>query len=194
MAAVLALITASVVMSLTASAEAESSAGSSSWSTLPVLYRPPVRARVVDGFRMDNGPFGAGNRGLEYNTTGGEPVYATANGRVRFAGLVVGRLVVTLEHPDQRLSSVTGLSQIAVEVGQVLLRGQPLGLAAPLLHFGIREDGRYLDPEKLFSATGPRRAYLIAPGDIERGWFSGLGSSVGSKELWLGRDWPASTK
>lgn len=132
-----------------------------------VTYQPPVDAPVIDGFRMDNGPYGAGNRGLEYGTRGGEPVFATASGEVTFVGMVAGRLVLTLAHADGRLSSLTHLESVAVSVGELVDGGAPIGTASAGLHFGVREDGHYIDPAMLFGDRPERRrrghAYLVEP-------------------------------
>ena len=42
----------------------------------PPAYVPPVDAPVVDPFRPPAGPYGAGNRGLEYGTRPGTEVRA----------------------------------------------------------------------------------------------------------------------
>lgn len=135
--------------------------------TSEARYRPPVDAPVVDGFRIDDGPYGAGNRGLEYGTTGGETVVATADGKVTFVGMVAGRLVVTLAHPDGRLSSLTYMESVVVVVGDPVTAGVVIGTAGVGLHFGVREDGRYLDPAVLFDrpyASGRRGvAHLVEP-------------------------------
>lgn len=132
-----------------------------------VTYRPPVDAPVIDGFHMDNGPYGAGNRGLEYATMGGELVSATADGEVTFTGMVAGRLVVTLAHADGRLSSLTHMQSVDVAVGDVVIAGALIGTAGVGLHFGVREDGRYIDPMALFddADAGRRRgvAHLVEP-------------------------------
>ena len=126
----------------------------------PGTYAPPVAAPVVDPFRPPTGPYGPGNRGLEYGVVGGERVVAVADGVVQFAGAVAGRLVVTVVHPDGRRSSLTGLSVLLVVRGAELHRGALLGLAAPGLHLGVREGDRYVDPAELFG-TVPQHAWLV---------------------------------
>src|SRR5688572_15830060 len=66
----------------------------------PPAYAPPVDAPVVDPFRPPAGPFGAGNRGLEYGTPPGTEVRAAADGTVVFAGSVAGTRHVTVKHAD----------------------------------------------------------------------------------------------
>lgn len=126
----------------------------------PGEYRPPVDAPVVDPFRLDHGPFGPGNRGLEYGTRGGERVTAVGPGRVAFAGRVAGRLAVTVLHPDGRRSSLTRMAGLAVREGDLVARGSFLGTAGRLLHLGVREGDRYVDPAMLFSPVR-RRAVLV---------------------------------
>lgn len=148
-------------------AAAETRVASGPRDHVELVYRPPVEAHVVDGFRMDNGPYGPGNRGLEYATVGGEPVVATADGRVTFVGMVAGRLVVSLGHADGRLSSLTYMSTVTVSVGEDVEGGAVVGAAAKGLHFGVRENGVYIDPISLFHSSGensPRGvAYLVEP-------------------------------
>ena len=41
-----------------------------------VVLTPPVSAPVIDPFRLPFGPYGPGNRGLEYATRPGQPAAA----------------------------------------------------------------------------------------------------------------------
>ncbi len=119
-----------------------------------VHYRPPVDAPVVDGFRLPDGPFGAGNRGLEYATVPGTPVRAIGDGLVVFAGPVAGNRAVTVLHPDGLRSSYSYLAEIQVTTGDRLTIGQGIGTAGERLHLGVRSGGTYLDPSALFTASG----------------------------------------
>lgn len=126
----------------------------------PGTYRPPVARRVVDPFRLPEGTYRAGNRGLEYATVPGDPVVAVGAGRVAFAGAVGGRLVVSIDHPDGRRSTLTNLASLAVRRGDVVARGTPVGTALAGLHLGLREGRRYVDPAP-FLAPAARRAVLV---------------------------------
>src|SRR4051812_34972384 len=66
----------------------------------PVVYEPPVDAPVVDPFRPPPQPWAAGNRGVDFGTTAGQPVTAAADGEVVFAGNVGGSLHVVILHAD----------------------------------------------------------------------------------------------
>jgi murein DD-endopeptidase MepM/ murein hydrolase activator NlpD len=135
---------------------------------VPGAYSPPVRAPVRDPFRMDSGPYGPGNRGLEYDSVAGEVVRAIGSGRVLFAGPVAGRWAVTVLHPDGRRSSLTGVHQVRVRVGDLVVRSQVLALAGERLHLGVREGERYIDPATLF-AVERRRAVLVPLGAAHGG-------------------------
>lgn len=126
-------------------------------------YRPPVDAPVVDPFREPSGPYGPGNRGLEYRTTPGTPVRAMGPGVVAFAGPVAGRLVVSVVHPDGLRSALTGLAAVLVRVGQRVDADTVVGAAGPLVHLGVRRGDRYLDPATLFGVDGPPRRAVLVP-------------------------------
>lgn len=126
-------------------------------------YTPPVRAAVVDPFRLPLGHYGPGNRGLEYRTVPGTPVRSIGDGTVVFAGLVAGRRVVSIDHPDGLRSSLVGLAVISVRAGRRVARGDVVGSAGPTLHLGVRRDGRYLDPATLFTRRGPARLVPVPP-------------------------------
>ena len=126
-------------------------------------YRPPVDAPVVDRFRLQDGHYGAGNRGLEYGTSPGQPVRAINAGRVSFSGPVAGRISVSIRHPDGRVSSLTGLEVAVVVRGELVARGAVVGTAGARTHLGVREDGRYVDPAPLL-CVGRRRAVLVPEG------------------------------
>ena len=137
--------------------------GATSSPVVPGAYTPPVAAPVVDGFRIEAGPYGPGNRGLEYDTTPGTPVRALGSGRVVFVGPVAGRWALTVLHPDGRRSSLTGIVSPTVAAGELVVRGQVLAFAGERLHLGVREGERYVDPALLFAAER-RRAVLVPLG------------------------------
>lgn len=116
-------------------------------------YQPPVPGPIVDRFRVHDGPFGPGNRGLEYTTTPGEAVGAVAEGVVSFAGPVAGALWVTVTHPDGLRSSYGPLAELLVARSQLVAGGEPVGTAGELLHLGIRRGEDYVDPEPLLSGS-----------------------------------------
>lgn len=123
-------------------------------------YRPPVAAMVIDHFREPAGPYGPGNRGLEYETAQWQPVGSIGAGVVVFAGQVAGRLVVSIEHPDGLRSSLVGLASVAVSVGQRVWAGTVVGRAGTRLHLGVRRGDVYLDPAAIVAV---RRSARLVP-------------------------------
>jgi hypothetical protein len=114
-------------------------------------YVPPVDASIADPFRPPAGPFGPGNRGLEYDTERGDAVRASADGTVVFAGPVAGTLHVTLLHPGGVRTSYSFLDRVGVVLGQRVRQGDQVGTAGNMLHFGARAGDAYFDPAALFA-------------------------------------------
>lgn len=93
------------------------------WNGSRPRFVPPVDAPIADPFRAPSGPFGPGNRGIEYATAPGTPVRAIGDGVVAFAGQVAGRGVVSIDHPSGLRSTYTGLGDIFVRSGQSVAQG-----------------------------------------------------------------------
>ncbi|HVF13715.1 MAG TPA: peptidoglycan DD-metalloendopeptidase family protein [Acidimicrobiales bacterium] len=125
-----------------------------------VTYRPPVDAPITDPFRPPAERWGAGNRGLEYATTSGEPVAAAAGGVVAFAGQVGGRLHVVVLHGDGVRTTSAFLRSIEVRRGDTVRQGERVGTAAEAVHFGARIGEVYVDPVLLFG-DGPPEVHLV---------------------------------
>jgi len=167
-AALVTLVCILILSTAASAAQAVSDTATSSGKDHPWVFGPPiagiyirpVQRAVSDPFRMQNGPYGSGNFGLEYATSPGDAVVAIGAGRVTFAGSVAGQLAVTVAHPDGRRSSLTGLSSMGVRVNQIVIRGQFLGTALRSLQLGIRQGDQYVDPA-LFLAVTQRRARLV---------------------------------
>ena len=131
-----------------------------------VTYRPPVDAPVVDPFRPADPNWTAGNRGLEYATTPGTAVAASAAGEVVFAGPVGDGLHVVVLHDDGLRTSYSFLQLVAVKRGQKVTQGQTVGTAQARFHFGARAGDAYLDPALLFGG-GPPQVHLV-PDELRR--------------------------
>src|SRR5688572_4811659 len=131
-----------------------------------VTYRPPVDAPVVDPFRPADPNWTSGNRGLEYATTPGTAVAASAAGEVVFAGPVGDGLHVVVLHDDGLRTSYSFLQLLAVKRGQKVAQGQTVGTAQARFHFGARAGDAYLDPALLFGG-GPPQVHLV-PDELRR--------------------------
>ena len=94
---------------------------------------------------MPAGPFGAGNRGIEYRTTPGQPVRAIGAGIVHFAGQVAGERYVSVAHADGLLSSYAYLATLSVRRGESIDAGRIVGTAGPRFQLGVRRGGDYVD-------------------------------------------------
>ncbi len=153
---VTALVAACLVLSLVPAALAEPAAP----------YAAPVEAPVVDGYRPPATPYSAGNRGLDYATTPGQEVRAAADGEVTFAGRVGADTHVVVLHRDGIRTSYSFLASAGVRRGEQVGRGQVVGTAGPVLHFGARAGERYLDPSLLLAGV-PVEVHLI-PAEARR--------------------------
>ena len=119
----------------------------------PGGHAPPVDGSVLDPFREPAGPYGPGNRGLDYATEPGTAVLASAAGEVTFAGLVGGTRHVVVLHADGLRTSYSFLAEVSVRRGDVVQRGAVLGRSGSSLHFGARAGERYVDPALLFEGA-----------------------------------------
>lgn len=114
------------------------------------VHLPPVDAPITDPFRAPEHDFGPGNRGIEYGTTAGVAVTASADGTVSFAGTVAGSLFVSIDHGGGLITTIGFLDGISVSGGDVVAQGDVVGSAGERTHFSARQDGVYFDPQNLF--------------------------------------------
>ena len=114
------------------------------------VLQAPVDASVLDPFRPPDGPFGPGNRGIEYDTAVGDRVDAAGPGVVVFAGSVAGATWLTIDHGSGLKTSYGPLRGITVGRGDEVSGGARLAAAAGSLHFSARVDGTYVDPATLY--------------------------------------------
>jgi len=108
----------------------------------------PVSGRVVTGFG-EVGPTGPAP-GLTIAPPAAAQIVAPAAGRVAFAGAYRGfGQIVIVEHPGGWTSLVTGLGRIDAGVGDKVVQGSPLGIAAPghpEVRVELRKDGQPVNP------------------------------------------------
>ena len=121
--------------------------------TWPALnsFEAPLSADVVDGFRPPEFRWLSGNRGLEYDSTSGEPVRAPVDGQVTFAGQVGGLLHISVRFDQQHRTTLSFLDSVDVSAGDVVMQGDVIGTAGPDLHLTVRDNtGSYVDPAPFF--------------------------------------------
>ncbi|TDT17006.1 peptidase M23-like protein [Ilumatobacter fluminis] len=115
-------------------------------SVAAACWFAPVDAPISDPYRPPRCPWCAGNRGIEYATVPGTPVRAVASGTVTFAGTVVDRRYVVVEHADGRRATYGLLSSIGVSAGDRVTARSIVGTAGATTHFGLRDGDDYVDP------------------------------------------------
>lgn len=104
------------------------------------------------------------HRGVDFSVPTGTEIRAMADARVRFAGVMSGfGNVVWLDHGGSILSVYAHLSTIGVREGELVRRGQSVGLSgatgdvtAPHLHFEVWRAGRAVDPVPLMGGRPSR--------------------------------------
>ena len=140
-------------------------------------WEHPVDAVVSDPFRPPQTRFGAGNRGLEYATIGGEVVRAVDAGTVVFAGVVGRQRHVVVDHGDGLRSTYAFVSSVDVVRGQSVRQGQRVAVAGPAVHLTARLGSTYVDPMLLMSGAEVvvrLRPGVSAPAALDRRLSPGL--------------------
>ena len=130
-----------------------------------VPYRKPVIGEVefTSGFGVRSDPFlgrPAMHTGLDFRAAMGDPVRATANGKVVSAGWSGGYgRMIEIDHGNGLATRYGHLSDIGVKIGDVVKIGQVIGevgstgrSTGPHLHYETRIDGEAVDPQKFLRA------------------------------------------
>jgi murein DD-endopeptidase MepM/ murein hydrolase activator NlpD len=130
-----------------------------------VPYRKPVIGEVefTSGFGVRSDPFlgrPAMHTGLDFRAQMGDPVRATANGKVASSGWAGGYgRMVEIDHGNGLSTRYGHLSEIDVKVGDTIKIGQVIGAVGstgrstgPHLHYETRIDGEAVDPQKFLRA------------------------------------------
>ena len=119
---------------------------------------PVVGSALIGEYRQSETPYSAGHRGIDYEATLGQAVFAPADGQVHFVGKVVNRQLISLDHGQQLLSAFEPVCSQLNE-GDLVVSGELIGEVceggpsyelhcAPMicLHFSVRKNGEYLSP------------------------------------------------
>jgi len=126
----------------------------------------PVETRkLVRAFEAPSSRYSSGHRGIDLVAESGQPVRSPAAGVVSFAGTVVDRPVLSIEHGDGIHSSFEPVRATVAE-GDPVRAGQVVGVVATgahcsgrCVHFGVRRNGQYVSP-MIFLGGVPRAVLL----------------------------------
>ena len=124
-----------------------------------IQFDRPISGRITSGFGLRMHPLEhveKFHQGIDLDGDIGETVKATANGRVTFAGVQRGYgKIIIVQHSDELSSAYGHLSEISVEVGEAVARGEKIGevgmtgnSTGPHLHFEIRRNEEPVDPNR----------------------------------------------
>jgi len=110
----------------------------------------PVASEIIELFDMSQGKYGAGNRGIKFDTEKDQIVRSVASGVVEFAGNVAGNKFVTVKvQMGSEFVFVTYgyLTEVLVAKGDSILQGQLIGKSDINFHFSVRNSSKeYIDP------------------------------------------------
>jgi murein DD-endopeptidase MepM/ murein hydrolase activator NlpD len=140
-----------------------SSASQPLWSG---SFAAPVASRVFDNFgdnRIFNGKKVSIHRGSDFPARPGTPIHALNAGRVVLAQrmFLEGNCVI-IDHGNQLFSIYMHFSHLQVKAGEMVKKGQLLGLSGatgrvtgPHLHVSLRWSGENLSPAALLAMQLP---------------------------------------
>jgi len=123
----------------------------------------PVTGNITSGFGYRRSPFDASREfhaGIDVAAPRGTAVHATAAGTVRMASWNGGYgNVIFLDHGFGYVTVYAHLSRISVRVGQIVEKGQVIGLVGstgrstgPHLHYEVRVGGATVNPMRFLEA------------------------------------------
>jgi len=133
-----------------------------SWSWPVAAPHPIARSYLAPA-----APWAAGHRGIDIAAATGTEVRAPADGIVHFAGWVVDRPVLSIDHGDGVISSYEPVRS-ELQAGDRVQLSEVIGVLEPghcarggCLHLGVRVHGEYVSPLRFLG--GVPRAVLLPP-------------------------------
>ena len=153
------MLVVALVVAVTAVVPSAAADGDWRWPVDPprVVERPFIAPAT---------PYSAGHRGADFGA--GTSLYAPAAGTVRFAGVVVDRPVLSIDHGGGVISSYEPVVA-SVAKGDSVAAGQVIGTIlgghcrSPCVHMGVRVNGEYVSPMSFFGEI-PRAILLPTRG------------------------------
>ncbi len=133
------------------SARTRGSASSASAASGPASYRLPVIGRTVSKFGQRQSS-GLRQSGIVLAPSARAQITAPADGKVVFAGPYRGYgQIAIIDHGAGWTSLITGLTTLNVDIGDAVVSGGPLGIAAandPRITLELRRQNKPVDPLK----------------------------------------------
>src|SRR5688500_15349273 len=120
----------------------------------PLKFEPRITSRFSSSRRHPLLGYARAHNGVDYHAPTGAPVGAVAPGVVTMAGWTAGGgRTVKVRHPNGYDTEYLHLSAIAVRPGQRVSQGDVVGrvgktglATGPHLHYGLKKNGRYVNP------------------------------------------------
>ncbi len=121
----------------------------------PLTWAWPASGALIERFSDTN-------RGIDIGGKAGQPIVASADGRVVYSGSAIrgyGRMLI-VKHNEQYVSVYAHAAELLVKEGQTVTRGQRIAEMGSTdadrvkLHFEIRRLGRPIDPLRYLPADG----------------------------------------
>jgi murein DD-endopeptidase MepM/ murein hydrolase activator NlpD len=108
------------------------------------------------------------HHGTDFGARRGTPLLAVNDGKVIFAGRMGGYgNVIKIKHPGGYMSLYAHQSRFRVKRGQKVKKGQIIGYVGstgrstgPHLHFGLKKNGRWIDPMKVLRKKSIKTSIL----------------------------------
>jgi murein DD-endopeptidase MepM/ murein hydrolase activator NlpD len=135
---------------------------------------PVAHPQLINQFLQPSSDYSAGHRGVDYLVKQGQAVFAPSDGVVRFAGRVVNRGVLTIQHAGSLLTSFEPLCPLLTR-GLQVKAGQLIGRVCndsayvnhcgvrTCLHFSLRTAAGYLSPLVTIGGLSPSRLLPTTP-------------------------------
>jgi murein DD-endopeptidase MepM/ murein hydrolase activator NlpD len=134
--------------------------------------------KVTSNFGMRKDPISGDQKmhyGIDFSAQTGKPVVASASGTVEKAESLAGGYgkYIQIKHDGQYQTLYAQLSEINVEVGDKVEKGQVIGKVGstghstgPHLHYEVIKDGKRVDPKGYFEAIPDFRPVIIKDGKV----------------------------
>ena len=113
-------------------------------------FLKPIDGEISNPFSYDTN----GNQGINIKAPEGSPVAASNNGTVALVSKGENQpTIIFIKHKDNILSAYTNISDVNLQKGDLVKRGQIIGSIAPgknFLHFEMIKDNQRVDPIQFF--------------------------------------------